>query len=50
MDGVGIPMPEIEKFMPVWACFTLVGFGLAAFLALLIVFATTNRRRNEDRE
>jgi hypothetical protein len=42
-------MPEIEKFMPVWACFTLVGFCLAAFLALLIVFAT-NRRRNEDRE
>ena len=30
-------MPDIEKFIPLWMCFSLVGGGLVAFLALLIV-------------
>lgn len=41
-------LPEIQKFMPWWVCFGLLGLGLAAFMTLLVVVATTTRRRAED--
>jgi len=47
MRGMAIPLPHFEKFIPVWACFGLTAFVVAAFLAVLIVFATS-RRRDED--
>ena len=40
-------MPDIEKFIPLWMCFSLVGGGLVAFLSLLIVLATTARKAEE---
>ena len=44
---MGFPLPDIEKFIPLWACFALVGGGLAALMALLIVLATTARRADD---
>ena len=44
---MGIPLPEIEKFMPLWVCFGLVGGGLVALVSLLIVLATTARRADD---
>jgi hypothetical protein len=43
-----VELPEIQKFMPPWVCFGLLGLGLAAFLTLLVVVATTARRRDDD--
>ena len=45
-----MPLPEIQKFMPLWVCFGLLGLGLAAFLTLLVVVATTARRRDDGPE
>ena len=45
-----MPLPEIEKFMPLWVCFGLLGLGLAAFFTLLVVVATAARRRDDERE
>ena len=51
ISGMGFPLPEIEKFMPLWVCAALVGGGVAAFLSLLIVLATTARRaEDQDRQ
>jgi len=41
-------LPEIHKFMPMWVCFGVLGLGLAAFLTLLVVVATTARRRDDE--
>jgi hypothetical protein len=40
---MSIPLPHIEKFVPGWVCFGLTGLVVAAFLALLIVLATSRR-------
>ena len=40
--------PHIEKFMPLWACFALTFAALAGFIALLVVLATTARRREQE--
>lgn len=40
--------PHIEKFMPLWVCFGLTFAVVAAFLALLIVLASTARRQESD--
>jgi hypothetical protein len=44
---MGFPLPDIEKFMPLWVCFGLVAGGLVAILSLLIVLATTARRADD---
>jgi len=43
---MSLPLPHVEKFVPAWACFGITDIVVAAFLALLIVLATS--RRSED--
>jgi hypothetical protein len=43
-------LPEIQKFMPLWVCFGLVLAFLAGFAAILIVLATSSRRRDDEKE
>jgi len=40
--------PEIQKFMPLWVCFTLVLGAVAAFIALLIVLTAASRKREDE--
>jgi len=47
-NGRVMELPEIEKFMPLWVFFGLILGGIAAFAAVLIVLATTSRRRDPD--
>ena len=43
-------LPEIQKFMPLWACFALVLAAIAAFVALLVVLVAGSRHREDDRK
>ena len=43
-------LPEIEKFMPMWACLGLILAFLAGFAAILIVLATSRRQRDDEKE
>jgi hypothetical protein len=45
---MGLPLPDIEKFMPLWVCFGLVLGGIVAITAVLIVLSTSSRRTNHD--
>lgn len=39
---------HIDKFMPPWVCVGMLALGLAVFLAVLIVLATSSRRPDEQ--
>jgi len=41
-------LPHFEKFMPLWVCFSLPLMLVAGFVALLIVLASTARRRESE--
>jgi len=41
-------LPHIDKFMPFWMCFGLVLAAIGALVAVLIVVATTSRRRDQE--
>ena len=43
-----LPLPEIEKFMPLWVFAGTCLFTLAVFIALCIVLVIATRRRRED--
>jgi hypothetical protein len=43
-----MPLPEIEKFMPLWVFFAITALAISAFIAIAIVLVITSRRRNED--
>lgn len=43
-------LPEIQKFMPLWACFALVLAAVASFVALLVVLVASSRRREDERK
>ncbi|MCI0358095.1 MAG: hypothetical protein L0211_06415 [Planctomycetaceae bacterium] len=43
-------LPHIDKFIPMWACFGAVLVVIAAFVAVLVVVATSRRGRENVRE
>jgi hypothetical protein len=47
MHRMSFPVLHFEKFIPAWVCLGSSVLLIAAFLALLIVMATTSRRRDE---
>jgi hypothetical protein len=45
---MGRRFPHIDKFMPLWMCFGLALAAIGALVAILMVVATTSRRRDEE--
>jgi hypothetical protein len=44
---MGIPAPEIEKFIPLWVFYGAIALVVATFLVVVFVLATTRSRRDE---
>jgi len=43
-----MPLPEIEKFMPLWVFASIILLAIAAFIAICIVLVIATRRRRDD--